>query len=481
MEDGISRREFAKGLAAGAALFALQPGCTSTPSQPTRQALRNDLKDLSGSLLVDDATRFAAARDFGNIVHRMPSAVLRPGSAQDIVRTVQFADLHGVKVAMRTAGSHAFFGQSQVDGGIVIDARPLNSVRIVTFGGRPALEVGAGAQWGPVLDAANAERLTPPVNIDDMPLSVGGTLSTQGFGGATGREGFQVDHVLELEVVTGQGELVTCSNERNSDLFNAVLSGMGQCGIIVKAVMELVPAPSNVLFFLLSYNDLPTAVADFTLLLNGGRFKHLDGRTVARPEGGFTYNVEAGVFYDAPSAPGEAQLLSGLKFASSTARTLSYREYYRRVTDFTPAAYLLPHPWLYLCLPAAGFMDFATKIIATPAEVAFASPRFSVWRRSSMKRPLARVPDGELVYRFQLGRVPPATADIASLVAMNRTLYERARDLGGTRMTSSAIPFSQADWIRHYGPAWTPFAAAKARYDPNNVLTPGQRMFGDSG
>ena len=210
---------------------------------PDGQALRQDLTDLSGTLLVDDATRYAAARDFGNIVHRMPSAVLVPGSVQDVVKTVRFANRHGVKVAMRTAGSHAFLGQSQVDGGIVIDARPLNAVRVVTYGGRPALEVGAGAQWGPVLDAANASRLTPPVNIDDMPLSVGGTLSTMGFGGATGREGFQVDHVLELEVVTGQGELVTCSDERSSDLFNAVLAGMGQCGIIVKATMELVPAP----------------------------------------------------------------------------------------------------------------------------------------------------------------------------------------------------------------------------------------------
>jgi cytokinin dehydrogenase len=481
MERPISRRAFAKRLSVGAALVALQPACTSVRSRPTGQALRNDLTGLSGTLLIDDATRYAASRDFGNIVHRMPSAVLRPGGAGDIVKLVQLANQQGLKVAMRTAGSHAFFGQSQVEGGVVIDARPLNAVRVVTVGGRPALEVGPGAQWGPVLDTANASRLTPLVNIDDMPLSVGGTLSTMGFGGATGREGFQVDHVLELEVVTGSGELVTCSDQRNSHLFNAVLAGMGQCGIIVKAVMELVPAPANVLFFLLSYPDLQTAVADLTRLVNGGRFQHLDGRTVARQGGGFTYNVEAGVFYDTPTPPDEAPLLDGLKFASKTARPMNFAAYYRRATDFSPAAYLLPHPWLYLCLPAAGFMDYANRIIATPAEVAFANPRFSVWQRKSMKRPLARVPDGDLVYRFQLGRVPPETADIAALVAMNRTLYERARDLGGTRMTSSAIPFSPEDWVRHYGPAWPAFAAAKARYDPKNVLTPGQRMFSTEG
>ena len=91
MERRISRRAFAKRLAAGAALLALHPACTSVPRSPA-QALRSDLADLSGTLLFDDATRYAAASDFGNIVHRMPAAVLRPGSAQDILKTIQFAN-----------------------------------------------------------------------------------------------------------------------------------------------------------------------------------------------------------------------------------------------------------------------------------------------------------------------------------------------------------------------------------------------------
>ena len=94
-----------------------------------------------------------------------------------------------------------------------------------------------------------------------------------------------------------------------------------------------------------------------------------------------------------------------------------------------------------------------------------------------MKRPLVRIPNEDLVVRFQVSRQPPASADIASLITMNRTLYERAREMGGTRLTSTAIPFSQADWIQHYGPVWESFRAAKNRFDPNNVLTPGQGMF----
>jgi hypothetical protein len=223
----------------------------------------------------------------------------------------------------------------------------------------------------------------------------------------------------------------------------------------------------------LSYVDLQTAIADLTFLVNDGRFNHLHGRTSARPGGGFIYNLEAAAFYDAPKAPNEAQLLAGLRFTSQTTRVITYAEYYRPGGGLPP----LPHPWLYLCLPLSRFVEYAERVLATPAEVAFAFPQFSAWRRSSIKRPLVRMPNEDLVARFYLPRQPPASADIASLVAMNRTLYDRARDMGGTRLTSSAIPFSQTDWIQHYGPVWESFRDAKKRFDPNNVLTPGQGIF----
>ena len=476
MERRMSRREFGKKLArvaSGAAFLALQPSRTfAQPSMPMGQLLRDDLTGLSGTLLFDDATRQAAAGDFGRIVHRSPIAVLYPGSVQDIVKLIQFANRHGLKVAMRGSG-HAFFGQTQVEAGVVIDSSRLNSVHVF---GSDAVEIGAGAKWSAVVDAANAYKRTPPVIVDTF-LSVGGTISTGGFGVTSWNQGLQVDHVRELQVVTGDGQLVTCSDERNSDLFNAMLAGLGQCGIIVKVVMALVAAPTHVLFFKLNYDEFQTASADLALLAKEGRFNHLDGRGAAAPGGGVAYYVEGGAFYDAPNTPSEAPLLAGLKFASQTSKVMTYEQYYRReeVCGICPTT--TPKPFVYLCLPASRYVEYTSKLLATPAEAAFVTPRMSAWRRSNIKRPLARVPNEEIVYRFQLSRVLPASADIPAFIALNRTLYERARDMGGTRLTSSAIPMSQADWIQHYGPAWEPFRAAKQRYDPKNVLTPGHNMF----
>src|SRR5215831_9019642 len=293
MQRRISRRDFGKRLAGGAALLALQPAW----NHAVGQSLRNDPKDISGELSFDDAVLQAAAGDFGHVVHKKPAAVLRPSDAQDIATLVQFANRQGLKIAMRGQG-HSFFGQTQVADGVVIDSSSLNAVRIVKSGAGGTTEIGVGSKWHPVLMAANDQKLTVPV-ITDTFLSVGGTISTGGFGVTTYNLGLQVDHVLELEVVTGDGQIVTCSDERNSDLFNAMLGGLGQCGVITKVVMRLMNAPTNVLFVKMDYDDFQSASADLALLAKDGRFHHLDGRGAGRPSGGVGYYVEGGAFYDA--------------------------------------------------------------------------------------------------------------------------------------------------------------------------------------
>ena len=59
----------------------------------------------------------------------------------------------------------------------------------------------------------------------------------------TSRHGVQADNVLEMDVITGTGEKITCSASRHSDLFNAVRAGLGQVGVITSATLALMPAP----------------------------------------------------------------------------------------------------------------------------------------------------------------------------------------------------------------------------------------------
>ena len=164
---------------------------------------------------------------------------------------------------MRGQG-HSHSGQALVEGGIVIDSSALNAVRVVS---NEALDAEPGALWGEVAKASLDQGLTPPVMVDAMMLTVGGTLSVGGTGETSYRFGAQVDHVLELDVVTGAGELVTCSPERNDELFRMVLAGLGQCGIVVRARLRLIQAPKYVVVRTLTYDDLDTFLADQARLI----------------------------------------------------------------------------------------------------------------------------------------------------------------------------------------------------------------------
>jgi FAD/FMN-containing dehydrogenase len=55
---------------------------------------------------------------------------------------------------------------------------------------------------------------------------------------------------------------MTCSQERNDELFRMMLAGLGQCGIIVRARFRLAQAPGYVVLRTLNYPDLETLVSD---------------------------------------------------------------------------------------------------------------------------------------------------------------------------------------------------------------------------
>jgi FAD/FMN-containing dehydrogenase len=153
---------------------------------------------LDGEWLVDEASRQSVAVDWGFQIHRTPGAVLRPKSVGDVARMVAYANQRGLKIAMRGRG-HSVYGQAQVENGIVIDSSTLSTVLLHDG---DILDAEPGALWGDVAKAAATQGRTPPVMVDAMMLTVGGTLSVGGTGETSYRFGAQVDNVLELDVVT---------------------------------------------------------------------------------------------------------------------------------------------------------------------------------------------------------------------------------------------------------------------------------------
>jgi cytokinin dehydrogenase len=490
MIDRLDRRRFLAGALTGTAVVAFdtigRSWVTAASASQDRPAGAVAVPHLDGELVTDPGALTEAADDFGHIVHHTPVAVLRPGSVRDVVRIVRYANRHRIQVATRGQG-HATFGQAQVDGGVVVDSRPLATIHRIS--GHEAV-VDAGVQWLELARATVGHGLTPPVLTDYVGLSVGGTLGVGGIGGTTQHYGLQVDNVLALDVVTGDGKLRRCSPADDRRLFEAVLGGLGQFAIVVRATVQLVPAPTNARSFQLYYADLDAYLADQQRLLADGRFSSLEGQAVARADGtGWDFFVEAAAYYTPPDAPDDTALLAGLRFdPSRTVRTEhSYLDWVNRLAPVVAVLEQLgiwfwPHPWLNLFLPASRTSAYVREVLAglTPADTGLGPVLLYPFRTGLLGRPFVEVPDEPAAFLFAILRTtaPPDPALAARQVRDNRVLYERARDIGAKRYPVGSVPFSPADWRDHYGPDWPAFAAAKARYDPTHVLTPGQGIFG---
>jgi len=484
METRLGRRHFLVGVAAGTAVLAFDPRnhiwiTAAHADHPDGISI----PDLDGALVVDAASLAEAADDFGHIIQRTPVAVLRPGSVHDIRTLVQFANLHHIQVAMRGQG-HSTFGQSQAEAGVVIDSRTLHTIHYVDAN---AAVVDAGVRWVDLLAATLHQGHTPPVLTDFLELSVGGVLQVGGIGGHAHRVGFAVDNVHALQVVTGEGHLLTCSPTHQADLFHAILGSLGQFGLIVQAHVGLIPAPTQARVLQLFYTDLEQYVADQNMVVLDERFSYLEGQVVPVPSGGWMFILEAASYYTPPQEPDNTALLNGLRpDAGMMIQELTYFDWQNRLAPVVDAlrqsgAWFFPHPWFNVFLPGSAVVSYVRDVFndLTVADTGHGPILCYPFRRSKLRRRFVQTPDEEICYLFGILRTaPPDDLPVVDAqVSANRVLFEQARALGGTHYPIGSLPFSPADWSQHFGVDWPHFLRLKARYDPCQVLTPGQGIF----
>jgi cytokinin dehydrogenase len=494
MKHEVSRRHFTK-LAIGTAIVGFNPDERSWVTQSSNTARPFDrLPKLDGALLLDEESRRAIAIDQGNMFHRVPAAVLRPGSAQDIVAMVRYANQHKLKVAIRGDG-HSRYGQTQAEAGVVIDSRSLNAVRVRT---PQSADAQLGAFWSAVADATLPKGLTPPLFPGTCLalITIGGTLSAGGIGNMSPHYGALVDNVTDLDVVTGDGRLVTCSPEHESELFDMVLAGQGQCGVIVRAALPLMPAPTHVVYHELTYTDLDAYLSDQLRLAREGPFDGQRGTMMRDQSGTWSFRIEIGKFFTPPNEPNIRALEGDLHFASAAApQRMTYHDYlFLLDTRGIPAGAGgagsgRPSPFITMWIPASATQAYLDNILSlTPEAAALLHSQgvegFGCYPLNTrcFKRPLFKVPNEEQAFAIWLFRSVKAgdEAALSALLASNRELLAKMTAVGGKRYAPYSMVISPAEWQAHYGPeVWPRLVAAKAKYDPNRVLSPHPAIFGE--
>ena len=500
-EKKLSRRSFLKGALASAAIVGfdmhtrrwldwtgVQTAVAAAPNFPTFDGTL--YMDPAGSAQLD-----ATADDFGHMVSHRPLAVLDPGSINDVVVMVQFAKQHDIKVSARGQG-HSTQGQAQNEAGVVINMSTLNTIHSITA---TEAHVQGGVTWFDLAGATTAAGFTPPTLTDYVHLSVGGTLAVGGIGGQGFAHGPQVDNVNELTVVTGNGNLVTCSATQNDRLFDAVRAGLGQVGIIVEAKVKLVPAPATVRFYNLPYLDVNAMMADQEFLIGTSRFDYVEGFALDAGGDSWIFILEA-VKYNGTAAD-DATVLAGLNFLPG-GQTMEERPFFNPAFDaFNPATFdfvnrvsilidsilipfglwAFPHPWFNAFVPTDTACSYLSNLFSSivpsdlgPGSVVILYP----FKGNKFNAPLLMTPDGDKFFTFALLKtVPPVPPLIDAALAHNAQLRDGVVAAGGKRYAVDSVPMDKQDWHKHFQPQWGELVSAKQLFDPNTIMTPGQSIF----
>ncbi|WOK96018.1 cytokinin dehydrogenase 4 [Canna indica] len=502
-------------------VFLVLGSVTMHVSDPVVPSSLDTLR-LRGNLSFGDVS--LAARDFGNRYQLLPAAVLHPGSVSDIAATVRHVYRLGqgsrLTVAARGHG-HSLQGQAQAAGGVVVHMESLGGGgRMIVHGGeRPYVDASGGELWINVLQECLRHGLAPKSWTDYLHLTIGGTLSNAGISGQAFRHGPQISNVHQLEIVTGKGEVLNCSNEENADLFHAALGGLGQFGIITRARIALEPAPKMVKWIRVLYSDFTSFTEDQEMLISMKEtFDYIEGFVIINrtgllnnwrssfnpqdPAQASQFDSDGRILFclemtknfnqdeaDDINTQVEA-LLSKLRYIPSTLfqSEVSYLEFLDRVHVSevklrSKGLWEVPHPWLNLFIPRSRIKDFAKEVFGKILTDSSNGPilLYPLNRSKWDNRTSAVIPDEEMFYLVAFLSSTPSTASDRS--SLDRALKQNERVLEFCKKAGIGmkqyLPYhaTREDWKAHFGESWERFARRKEAYDPLAILAPGQRIF----
>ncbi|CAN6223692.1 unnamed protein product [Urochloa humidicola] len=524
-------------------MSALPPTLASltTSSKSVIDEIRVLADTTSGRILTDADTTALASTDFGSnvcVVAARPAAVFYPSCPGDIATLLRAstASVTPFPVTARGCG-HSTRGQATAPGGVVIDMASLgrhadSSGRLAVSVDGTYIDAGGEQLWVDVLHAALAHGLTPRSWTDYLHLTVGGTLSNAGISGQAFRHGPQISNVHELDVVTGTGEMVTCSKEKHADLFDAVLGGLGQFGIITRARIPLAPAPATARWARFVYTDAASLTRDQELLIGergalAGLMDYVEGSVLtdyqclmgsrrsksssffseadaarvaalAKEAGGVLYCLEGAAYYGGASDRSAAdvdkaleRMLRELRYARGLAfvKDVSYVEFLDRVRGGelklrAAGLWDVPHPWLNLFLPRSRILDFAAGVFhgVLRHDRTIGGPILVYpMNRGRWDGSMSAVfpSEEEVFYTVGILRSAVAGGDLRRMEVTNAEVARFCEDAGIP--CTQYLPYyaTQEEWAaRHFGPSrWDRFVQRKRKYDPKAILSRGQTIF----
>jgi glycolate oxidase len=203
-----------------------------------------------------------------------PAVVVLPGSAVDVQRVVRACHAAGVPFVARGHGTGLSGGALPVPGGVVIGLARLNRVLDIDIPNqRVTVEPG-------VTNLEITKRVAPqgyyyaPDPSSQQVCSIGGNVAENSGGAHCLKYGFTVHHVLEVEAVLPNGDLVRIGSSTpdapGPDLLGLMVGSEGTLAVVTKVVVRILRKPETVQTLLAAYNTISEAGSAVSEIIGAG-------------------------------------------------------------------------------------------------------------------------------------------------------------------------------------------------------------------
>jgi len=222
---------------------------------------------------------------------RPPAAVVLPRTREEVQAVVRACRSHGVPFVPRGAGT-GLSGGAVADAGVVIECSRLQRIREVDAVDRVAV-VEPGVVNADLSKAvAHLGLHYAPDPSSQLVCTLGGNFAENSGGPHTLKYGATSRHVLALELVLPDGEVVELGSRTGFatgyDLVGAVVGSEGTLGIVTAATLRLTALPDAVETLLAIFPDVVSACRAVSGIIRQGMLpaalEIVDQRTIRAVE-----------------------------------------------------------------------------------------------------------------------------------------------------------------------------------------------------
>lgn len=219
--------------------------------------------------VITDPERLLAYECDGLSIHKhLPSAVIFPESAEEVVRAVKVLARHRIPFLARGAGTGLSGGAVAVQGGVIFELARMNRILEIDYENQLAVVEPGVINSALTRAVADAGYFYAPDPSSQMACTLGGNVAENAGGPHCLKYGMTGHHILGLEVVLPDGTMVTLGGHGADavgyDLLGLFIGSEGTFGIATKITVRLTRQPQAVKTLLadfLSVEDASRAVS----------------------------------------------------------------------------------------------------------------------------------------------------------------------------------------------------------------------------